>query len=116
MEMFGIMYAMVMIGFAIRNQWVYNWQREINKAVYKFRMDIVNSWYDMPYEEYEKSKAYFDSLPDYETMCNSFELQWKMFLLFWIWDYKKFIKNEEIFYMFYPKEKTNACETHCGCH
>ncbi len=71
----GVMY--------VRNQWVYMWQRRFTQAVgaYNRKQIYTNS------ENYQTTKMSFDT-----SYCEYY----KMFAMFWCWDYRKFVYDERI--------------------
>ena len=57
----------------------------------------------MNYNDGEKARLEYLSGPSIDDMVHSFASYREMMLKFWIWDYKKFVKNEEGFNTFYKK-------------
>lgn len=65
----------------IRNEWVFRWQIRFINAVHDYEINAIKTDWD----DYE-------SLEEKDTYCH----QIKMLLMFWVWDYKKFIYDDRI--------------------
>jgi len=64
-----------------RNEWVAKWQKRFNHAVGGYCIDQVkNNWENR--EELIREESY-TQYP-------------KMFLTFWVWDYKRFVQDDKV--------------------